>query len=345
MKVSTIGLDIAKSSFYLVVYDDHGKELFKKRLRRAKVLAYFAQLEPCLVGIEACGGAHYWAREFEKLGHTVKLMSAKAVKAYRSKAKNDYNDARAIAEAATRPQVRAIPIKTCEQHDVQGLHRCQALAKKQRNQTASSMRGLLAEHGIVVPEGMAALRRRVPELLEDADNGLSDLFREMLDEAYQTLCQQCERVVECNRRLRRAFCADKRAMLAATTPGVGVMTATATTAMHGGLEQFRRAEDFSAALGLVPGQHTTGGRIALTGINKRTNPYLRTLFINGARSVLSHAERHPDDPMCRWALAVAARRGKNVAAVALANKLARVTWAVLTTGQPYRAAHQGARST
>ncbi len=335
MTVSTIGLDTSKSTFHLVCLDERGNEVHRKKLGRSKVLAYFTGLERCLVGLEACGGAHWWGRELETLGHEVKMMSAKTVKACRVNAKNDYNDARAIAEAATRPYVRAMPLKTPEQLDLQALHRSQAMAKKQRNQTASSMRGLLTEHGIVVPEGIGVLRRRVPEVLEDADNGLSDVFREMLAEAYQVLCQQCERLAECNRRLNRAFARDGRAQLAASTPGVGVMTATAVSAMHGDLRQFRRAEDFSAALGLVPMQHSTGGRTMLGSINKRTNPYLRTLFINGARSVLRHAERHPNDPMCRWVLEVAARRGKNVATVALANKLARVTWAVLTTGQPY----------
>ena len=344
MRVSLIGLDIAKYVFHLVGFDPRGNEVLKKQLRRKQVLSYFAQLEPCLVGIETCGGANHWGRELEKLGHRVKLVSPNRVKADRVGAKNDYNDARAIAEVAARAHVRAIPIKTVEQSEVQALHRARELVKKQINQNVNALRGHLTEFGIVVTQSVGALRRRVPEVLEDADNGLGAPFREVLDDLYRALCTDRERLAEYDRRIARALAADERAQLAAQTPGVGPLTATAVTAMRGDLSQFRCAKDFGAALGLVPSQHGTGGRTVLGGINKRSDPYLRTLFIHGARSVLNHAHRHPDDPMCRWALAVKERRGANIAAVALANKLARITWAVLTTGQPYRPQRLRARS-
>lgn len=345
MKVSTIGLDIAKSVFHVVTVDARGDEVAKKQLKRAKVLEYFANLEPCLVGIETCGGAHYWARELEKLGYTVKLMSPKAVKAYRSTAKNDYNDARAIAEAATRQQVRAIPIKSAQQLDAQAVHRARELVKKQRNQIANSMRGFLAEHGIVVAKSLKALRQRVPELLEDAENELSDTFRELLNDLYHMLGVYQGRLADYDQRLRRVHAVNPHAQLIAHTPGVGVVTATAVTALHGNLSQFRRSEDFSAAVGLVPRQDSTGGKTVLLGINKKTNPYLRTLFIHGARSVLRNADKHTDDPLCRWALRLCERRGSKIAAVALANKLARITWAVMNTAQPYCPETLRARST
>lgn len=335
MEVSTIGLDIAKNTFYLSGIDGRGKEVARKRLTRSKVLAYFAQLKPCLVGIEACSGAHYWAREFERLGHTVKLMSPKAVKAYRSKTKNDYNDARAIAEAATREQVRALPVKTPEQLDMQMMHSAREQVKKQRNQVANAIRGHLAERGVVLERSVKALRRRVPELLEDAENGLSGVYREVLNDLYETLCWLDTRLGEYDARCARAQAHDDIARHLATVPGVGVLTSTAIPALHGDLRQFGCGRDFASALGLVPRQNSTGGRTVLLGINKHTNPYLRTLLIHGARSVLNHAEKHLDDALCQWALRVRERRGFNIACVALANKLARIVWAVMVHGEQY----------
>ncbi len=335
MKVSTIGLDIAKNVFQLVGLDKHGKEVLKKRLRRSQVLEYFAKLEACVVGVETCSGAHYWAEQLERLGHQVKLMSARAVKAYRSKTKNDYNDARAIAEAATREQVRAIAHKSAGQLEAQALHSARELVKSQRNQVTNSLRGLLAERGVVIAKSLKALGERVPEVLEDAQNGFGDGFREVLADLYERFRDLQARLGQYDRRVARLQAQDEQALLAARTPGIGVLTSTAVGAKHGDLSQFRRAEDFPAALGLVPRQDSTGGRTKLLGINKHTDAYLRTLLIHGARSVLSHAHKTPHDPLCRWALAVAARRGQKVAAVALANKLARITWAVVRSGQPY----------
>ncbi|MGI9332166.1 MAG: IS110 family transposase [Gammaproteobacteria bacterium] len=336
MRVSSIGLDIAKRVFHLVVLDEDGKQRLSKQLKREQVLEYFAEQEVrCVVGIETCGGAHDWARKLQELGYQVKLMSPKAVKAYRTKTKNDYNDARAIAEAATREQVRAIQVKSRAQQDLQAVHKAREMAKKQRNQQANQIRGLVAEYGLVIALGVKALRAQVPQLLEDAENGLSDRFRELLHAQFQLLEVLQSSLDEHDQRLRRAQAQDTQAKRAAEVPGVGVVTSSAVGALHGDLKHFAGGRDFAAAIGLVPRQDSTGGRTRLLGINKHTDPYLRTLFIHGARAVLRSAAKRPDDPLSQWALRVRERRGANIAAVALANKLARITWAVLARDERY----------
>ena len=336
MTVSTIGLDIAKNNFHLYMMDTQGKGVLKKRLKRPAVLPYFSEFEArCVVGIETCSGAHHWGRKLKELGYTVKLMSPKAVKAYRSKTKNDYNDAQAIAEAATREQVRAIPIKSAQQQDNQALHRSREMMKKERNQLANHIRGLVAEYGIVIRKSLKELHVRVPEVLEDGENGLSGAFRELLAALYQALCAQERLLAEHEQRLQRAQARDPRAQRLSHIPGVGVLTSSAVPALHGDLKHFARGRDFSAAIGLVPRQNSTGGRTVLLGINKHTDPYLRTLFIHGARAVLRTADKRPKDPLSQWALRVRERRGTNIATVALANKLARIAWAVLARDQHY----------
>lgn len=336
MPVSSIGLDIAKHHFHFVVKDANGKSVQRKHLKRHQVLPYFAKREERdVVGIETCSGAHYWARKLEALGYPVKLMSPKAVKAYRTKTKNDFNDAEAIAESATRENVRAIALKSAVQQEHQALHRTRELLKKQRNQAANHLRGLVAEYGIVIAQTFKAVHTQVPEILEDAENGLSMALREHLALLYEMLCTHEAWFQAHEQRLKAAQARDPQAQRLAQIHGVGVLTSSAVVALHGNLEQFARSRDFSAAIGLVPRQNSTGGRNTLLGINKHTDPYLRTLFIHGARSVLASAAKRPDDPLCRWALRVRERRGFNIAAVALANKLARIAWAVLVRGQDY----------
>lgn len=328
MKVSMIGLDIAKNVFHLVGQARSGHEVAKKRLRRSQVLAYFARQEPCLVGMEACAGSHYWARELEALGHEARLVPAKAVKAYVPGAKNDYNDARGICEALKSPRVRAVAVKTPAQHDLQALHRLRSAALKQRTALVNRVRGLLGEYGLVMPQGVASVRRCLPELLEDADNALSGLFRELLSEQYQELVRLDEQLHSHDRRLARIAREHPDARRLGEVRGIGPVLSSALPAHIGDGHQFANGRGFAASIGLVPHQHTTGGKPRLLGISKRGDAYLRSLFVHGARSVLRHAAGR-DDRLSRWALQLQARRGHHIAVVALANKLARIAWVVL----------------
>lgn len=328
MKVSTIGLDISKQVFHLVGQNEAGREVLRKKLKRAQVLKHFARLEPCRVGIEACGGAHHWGRELTKVGHDVRLVPTRVAKAYVPGAKNDFNDAAGICEAVRRPQVRTVPVKTTEQQDLQALHRVREAAVKQRTGVSNRIRGLLMEYGVVLPRGMDKLRKRLPEVLEDAENGLNAMFRELLAGQYDKLVGLDEEVGEYDRRLKRVQREHAAAKRLGEVCGLGPVTSTALLATMGDARQFRNGRAMSAAIGLVPRQYTTGGKPVLLGISKGGNPYLRTLLIHGARSVLRHAAGKPDR-LSRWALELKARRGTHKATVAVANKLARIAWVVL----------------
>lgn len=337
MKITTVGIDIAKSVFHVVAVTDRGTVVKKKQLKRKELLAFIAQLEPCRIALEACGGAHYWAREFTKLGHEVKLIAPHYVKPYVKGNKNDYHDAEAIAEAAQRPNMRFVPIKTQEQQDIQALHRLRERSVKERTALANQIRGLLAEYGIVIRLGLTAVRKALPEILEDGENGLTPRGRACFAQLYDELIQidaQCARyeqqIVQINQ--EHAVCRRLDEVI-----GIGPITATATYAAAGSAREFRNGRHFSAWLGLVPKQHSSGGKDTLLGISKRGNAYLRTLFIHGARAVLRTAATK-NDRFSRWANALHARRGHNRACVAVANKLARIAWVVMAKGEAYRPA-------
>ncbi len=335
MKRNTIGLDLAKTIFHVVVSDHHGKQLSRKQLRRKQVSAWFAQQPASLIGIEACAGSHYWARTLQALGHEVKLMAAQHVKAYLHGQKNDYNDAAAIAEAVTRPRMRFVPIKSAAQLDLQALRRIRTRLIRERTSLSNQLRGLLGEHGIVMPRSLAVLRRRIPEILEDADNGLSSLFRRLLLNGWQQLLQLEDQIKLFNKELALAVAESGDCKLLMTIPGYGPVVASGFSVAIGDGRCYRRGRDVSAVLGLVPRQHTTGGKPKLLGITKRGDSLLRANLIQGARSVLMHATGK-EDPLSRWALKVRAERGFNKATVAVANKLARIGWAVLRHQREYQ---------
>jgi transposase len=300
-------------------------------------LAFIAQLAPCRIALEACAGAHHWARAFQKLGHEVKLIAPQYVKPYVKGNKNDYNDADAITEAVQRPTMRFVPIKTQEQQDIQALHRLRERTVKERTALANQIRGLLAEYGIVIRLGITAVRKALPEILEDGENGLTlrgrACFTQLRDELMQidAQCQRYEQmIVQVNQEYEVCRRLDE-------VIGIGPITATATYAAAGSAQEFRNGRHFSAWLGLVPKQHSSGGKDTLLGISKRGNAYLRTLFIHGARAVLRYAATKTDR-FSRWANAVHARRGHNRACVAVANKLARIAWVVMAKGESYRPA-------
>ena len=336
-EITTIGLDLAKNTFHVVGCDDKGKVVKKRMLRRAQVRAFFAQLPPCLVGMEACASAHYWGRELGALGHQVKLIPPQYVKAYLRGNKNDYNDALAIAEAVVRPQMRWVAVKTTQQQDVQALHRLRERCIADRTALGNQLRGLLAEYGLVMPKGLSTLRRRLPELLEDADNGLSALFRRLLRQGYQQLQGLDEQIEAYRQEVTRLVARNEACQRLQSIPGFGPVVASVFYSVVGNGQAFRRGRDVSAALGLVPRQHSSGGKDVLLGISKRGDRYLRSLLAHGARAVLIQSG-NKDDRLSRWVNRLKAERGINRATIALANKMARIGWAILAHNTVYQAA-------
>ena len=336
-KITTIGLDLAKSVFHLVCCDKRGKVVQKKMLRRSQLLKYFVNLPGCLVGMEACASAHYWARELEVLGHQVRLISPQFVKAYVRGNKNDYNDALAIAEAVVRPEMRFVAVKTTDQQDLQALLRLREGCLKERTALCNRIRGLLAEYGLTLPRGVNVLRQHLPELLEDGKNGLNDLFRRLLAEGYQQLKELDRHIASYTQELERQAQQHDECRRLQTIPGYGPIVASAFHSVIGNGEAYRRGRDVPASLGLVPRQHSSGGKNVLLGISKRGDRYLRSLLVHGARSVVIQAVKK-DDRLSRWINRIRAEHGFNRAVVALANKMARIGWAILAHKTVYQAA-------
>jgi transposase len=336
MKVTTVGLDLAKNIFHVVCFDEHFKELRKRTLRRRQVLLFFANLPVCLIGMEACAGSHYWGRELRKLGHEVKLIPPQRAKAYVYGNKNDYNDARAIAEAATRPGIRGVAVKTIEEQDIQALHRMRSQCLRDRTALVNSTRGFLSEYGIVILKGITSLRNSIPELLEDADNGLSIMFRYLLARRYDQLVELDNHIKFYTDQLERLGREDESCQRLQTIPGFGPIVASAFRSAIGDGSAYSRGRDAAASLGLVPRQHSTGGKNVLLGISKRGDRYVRSLLVHGARAVVTQAARK-SDKLSNWLNRIVKERGKNKAVVAMANKMARMGWAILRHSTSYHA--------
>ena len=336
MKLSRVGIDLAKNVFQLHGVDRHGKAIWKRRLRRNQWLkALMDTAEPgCVIGMEACAGAHHWARELQSHGYAVKLIPPQFVKPYVKSNKNDANDAEAICEAMSRPNMRFVAVKSVEQQDIQATHRIRAELKDQRNAKANQIRGLVAEYGLVAPLTLRALRVAIPCWLEDAENGLSDDFRALLHGVQLDLVALDERVLELDREIERLANSNEVTRRLQQLRGVGPMVATALVATVGTAEQYHKGRQMAASLGLTPRQYSSGDKHRLFGITKRGDVYLRTLLIHGARAVVSQA-KHKDDRLSRWVTGIANRSHTNVAAVALANKTARMAWAMLRNESNY----------
>lgn len=336
-KITCIGLDVAKNVFEVCAVDERGRVVLRKTLRRGKVAEFFAQLPPCVIGLESCGGAHHWARVLQQLGHDARLMAPQFVAPYRKNDKNDRNDAEAIAEAVGRPSMRFVPVKDTQQQAVMTLHRARALLVGERTALANQLRGLLAEYGIVLAQGIVQVKRGLRPILEDGENGLPALAREVFADLHERLLALDERIGAYDRRietLARQMAPARRLM---EVEGVGPLSATALVASVGDARQFRNGRQFAAWLGLVPREHSSGGKARRGRITKRGDVYLRTLLIHGARALLRHVARRAD-AKSRWAAALAQRRGFNKAAVALAAKHARILWALLARDAAYQPA-------
>ena len=338
-KITVVGMDLAKNVFQVHGVDDDGHVLCRKQLRRGQVLSFFARLEPCLVGMEACGGMHYWARKLSELGHTVRPMAARFIKPYLKSNKSDALDAEAICEAVQRPNMRFVSPKSPDQQAVLHLHHSRRLLVGQRTALINHVRGVLLEFGIAVPVGPNVLRRRLPEILEDGDNELPLLTRELIAALADQLRALDERINGLEQQIKVWHRNNEASQRLAKVPGIGMMTATALVAAAGNGRAFRTGREFAAWLGLVPRQDSSGGRQRLLGISKRGDRYLRALLIHGARAVIRHlrarlaAGRPAGNP---WLAKLIERRHPNVAAVALANRNARVVWALMARQESYR---------
>ncbi len=310
-ELKVLGIDLAKQSFQLHGVDEHG--------------------------LEACGGAHYWVRELTKLGHNVRMIALQFVKPYVKSNKNDAVDAEAICEAVQRPSMRFVPTKSIEQQDMQSLHRIRSQLVARRTAQANQVRGLLSEYGLIIPVGISHVRKALPSILKNADNALTALFRELLCELYEELVHLDKRIQVLEQKLVKLSVNNEDCQRLLTIPGIGLLTATALIAAIADISVFKNGRELAAWLGLVPKQHSTGGKQTLLGISKRGDSYLRTLLIHGGRSVVRVAHQH-ENKRNRWIGDLKQRRGENISNVAVANKNARIVWALLTRKENYKAA-------
>lgn len=336
MQVTTIGLDLAKNAFQVHGVDADGGVVVRKKLRRVDVLAFFSTLPPCLVGVEACASAHHWARELTGLGHEVKLMAPSYVKPYVKRGKNDAADAEAICEAVTRPTMRFVPAKSAEQQSALMLHRSRDLLIRQRTMLANALRGHLAELGIVAAQGLRKLPTLIEVLLDETDRRIPAMARQVLGVLVAQLQDLQTRIKVLERELLAWHRASRASRRLETIPGVGFITATAIAATVTDPSHFKSGRQFAAWLGLVPRQNSTGGKERLGRISKMGDRYIRRLLVVGATALIRFA-RNRSTPLAAWADALLAHRPARLVSVALANKMARIAWAVLLRGEAYRA--------
>ncbi len=330
MKLSRVGVDLAKNVYQCHGVDRFGKTTWKRRLKRHQWLKVLLDnTEPgCVIGMEACASAHHWGRELQCRGYTVKLIPPQFVKPYVKSNKNDARDAEAICEAMSRPNMRFVTVKTVEQQDIQATHRIREELKGRRTAKGNQIRGLVAEYGLVAPKHMSSLRAAIPCWLEDAENGLTHYFRSLLHGLWDDLLGLDDRMCEMDKTIKRLAKDNADCVRLQKLRGIGPMTSTAMVATVGDARQYRKSRQMAAGIGITPRQYSSGDKHRLLGISKRGDVYLRTLMIHGARSVVT-AAKHKDDPLSRWVTEIATRRHPNVAAVALANKTARMAWAML----------------
>lgn len=336
MTIQTLGIDLGKNTFHAVGLDAQGAPVARRKFTRTQLLRWIANTPPSLIGMEACSGAHHLGHRFEAMGHRVRLMPAQYVKPYLKTNKSDFLDAEAIAEAVTRPTMRFVPLKTVEQQELQAEHRLRSLWVRQRTATVNQTRALLLEQGLTIPKMIGNFRRQLPRILEDAENGLSPRLRVLVDHLMQQVRELDVRIDAATQELTAHAQTEPACQRLLTVPGIGPLTATAIVAAVGNGQGFKRGRHFAAWLGLVPRQYSTGGKPKLLGISKRGNRYVRMLLVHGARSVLRTAPKR-QDALGRWLQRLSTHTHPNVVTVALANKTARVAWAILTGESTWRA--------
>ena len=336
MTLHVLGIDLGKTVFHLVGLDSSGRVVIRKRCSRTQLLAFTANLQVQLIGMEACSGSHFLGRALREQGHEVRLMPAQYVKPYVQTNKSDYLDAEAIAEAVQRPRMRFVPIKTEEQLDLQALHRVRERWVMRRTAVVNHVRSLLLERGLTLPKGRSHVDQQLPRILEDAESKLSGSFRVLLAQLQVELDQLTGRIEQMDAVIQQRAREDEACQRLTKIPGIGPVTATALIAAVGNGAAFRKGRDLAAWIGMVPRECSTGGKQKLLGISKRGNAYLRRLFVQGARSVLR--QRHKQVPgLSIWLAQLLGRTHQNVVTVALANKMVRMAWAVLYKNEHYRA--------
>lgn len=337
MEIAILGIDLAKNVFQLHGVDRRGRPIYKRRVYREQLLAVVAEIPSCMVVVEACTGAFYWARQFEALGHRVTIISPQYVKPFVRRQKNDGNDAEAIVTASRQPHIPHVPKKTIEQQDIQALHRVRQRMVSHRTAVVSQIRGLLLDRGFAFAKSITRARRVIPALLADATNELTAMAREAIAELWDLMCDLDRRISVIDKKIDGVFKADPACQRIARIKGVGPKTATAMVAAVGNAVDFKNGRHLAAWLGLVPRQHSSGDKRMMMGISKRGSQHLRSLLVHGARAVVRTAPNKLD-PHNRWINDLRERRGFNRATVAVANKTARIIWAVLRSGEPpYRA--------
>jgi len=336
MQIRSVGIDLGKTTFHLVALDDNGKVLLKRKFTQKQLITFTANLQTSLIGMEACGGAHFLGRALRAQGHDVKLIPAQFVKPFVKSNKNDFLDAEAIAEAVDRQNMRFVPIKTDDQLDLQALHRVRDRLIARRTSVINQLRAFLLERGLVFAKSPAKLRERMPEILENAEEDLTPRMRTLLAMLWNEWKDLELQIEELNDEVERIASSDAACVRLRQIPGIGPLVATAIVAAIGNGAAFHKGREFAAWLGIVPRQYSTGGKARLYGISKRGNNYLRKILIHGARAVVLRSKRERI-AMGAWMTALEARAPRNVLIVATANKLARIAWAVLSTGQDYRA--------
>jgi transposase len=336
MSIEVLGIDIAKNAFQLHGVNRGGGAVFKRRVMRDQLLEVVAQIERCTIVVEACTGAFYWARKFEEVGHQVKIISPQYVKPFVRRQKNDGNDAEAICTAARQPHIPLVPKKSIEQQDIQALHRARQRMVNHRTAVVSQIRGLLLDRGFAIGKSITRARRIIPEILSDVENEITVLAREALNELYDLFRDLDRRIIIFDRKIDAVFRDSEVCQRIAKIKGVGPKTATAIVAAVGDGSEFKNGRHLAAWVGLVPRQFSSGDRTVLMGISKRGNQHLRSLLVHGARAVVRTAPNKTDHNN-QWVNQLRERRGFNRATVAVANKNARIIWAVLRTGEPYRA--------
>jgi len=334
--ISRVGVDLAKNVFQLHGADRKGKTVWKRKLSRDKWLTVlFATVKPgAVIGMEACAGSHHWSRILISKGYEVKIIPPQFVKPFVKSNKNDANDAQATCEAMVRPDMHPVKVKTIEQQDIQAIHRIRNEIKSHRIAKGNQIRGLVAEYGLVAPKELSSLSRAIPEWLEDASNDLTMFFRQLLQSLYEDLCSMDKRMTELDKQIAVIAQQNPIAKRLQQLPGVGPLIATALVATMGDGKQYRKGRDMAAAIGLTPRQHSSGGKDRLLGISKRGDAYLRCLLVHGARSAMRTA-KDKDDRLSRWITSLQDRRHANVAACAMANKMVRMAWAMMTRGVDY----------
>lgn len=337
--VTLLAIDLAKNIFQLYGTDAKGKTVFERRVRRDKLLQFIANINQCDIYMEGCGSANYWGREFIKLGHKVKLINPKYVKPFVKRNKNDRNDSYAIASAARDPKMTFGEVKTEAQQDIQNTHRIRSMLIGQRTALSNQVRGFLAEYGIIIPKGVSHVRKKLPLILENTETSLSQLTLDNLSELYQSLVQLDEKLGRYNKIIERLFVGNEVCKRLAEIPGIGQLSATILASVLGNGSGFKNGRHFAAFLGLVPKQHSSGEKEKLLGISKGGDTYIRTLLIHGARSVLIYAGRK-NNALSMWLGRIERCSGTNVAAVAMANKMARMAWAMVKGNCGYDPNHK-----